>query len=74
MNDPRYKSGTSLEKSTKEEWRDRLLNELPEVPEAVAEAFDNSLMKLDVWGMRQLVMMIDKLRQQYLDARKEAKQ
>lgn len=61
--DSRYRSGTSLTKTIKEEWRDRLLDELPE-GDALGDilAFDKSLMKLDVSGLMQLVHSIRKLK------------
>lgn len=58
--DPRYKSGTSLTKTAKEEERDRLIDVLPPINEELAESFDTSLMKLDVWGLRQLGYLIVK--------------
>ena len=61
LSDPRYKSGTCLTKTEKEQWRDRLLDLLPEVEESVSRAFDRELEKMNLFGLYTLSSLVKNL-------------
>lgn len=70
VGDPRYKSGTSLTKTVKEEWRDRLLDELPELSKfEFVLTLDKSLMKMDIDGLMTLTTLIRKLKRETTNAK-----